>query len=286
MNLILKVTTFVQLALLVMLAQIPGTIQGKEITGDGVRLVMKTQSGNIMHLRAARGALEEEPASVAGPASETHRGRKNRKLNKSEDHLQPGGGHKSGNRKPQSNADNAQHAQPKHKQGHNKNSEKQHRQGDAQQKQQHGHHRPGKKAGAAGKNPENASSCRYAKSAWSECDAKTNMRTRVLSLKKGEQNCLPTRTIQKKCKKGCRYEKGTWSPCNNGQMTREDKLQTEVNGGQASDQSCDAVRKVNKKCKPAGNSGERKHNNGSNRNQKERKQKEKGTIHYFSHKSV
>lgn len=68
-------------------------------------------------------------------------------------------------------------------------------------------------------------------------------------------------------------------------MTREDKLQAEVNGGQASDQNCDAVRKVNKKCKPAGSSGERKHNNGSNRNQKERKQKEKGTILSFDPKS-
>ncbi|KPU77747.1 uncharacterized protein Dana_GF25045, isoform B [Drosophila ananassae] len=231
MNLILKLTTVVQLALLLRLAQIPGTTQGKEVTRDGVRLVMKTQSGNIMHLRAARGATEEEPAPVAGAPTETHRGRKNRKLNKSEDHLQPGGGHKTGNRKPQSGGDNGQHSQPKHKQGHNKNSEKQHRQGDAQQKQQHGHHRPGKKTGATGKNSEN----------------------------------------------GCRYDKGTWSPCNNGQMTREDKLQTEVSGGQASDQNCDAVRKVNKKCKPAGNSAERKHNNGSNRNQKERKQKEKGS---------
>lgn len=155
MNLILKLTTVVQLALLLMLAQIPGSTQGKEVTRDGVRLVMKTQSGNIMHLRAARGATEEEPAPVAGVPTETHRGRKNRKLNKSEDHLQPGGGHKTGNRKPQSGGDNGQHSQPKHKQGHNKNSEKQHRQGDAQQKQQHGHHRPGKKTGATGKNSEN-----------------------------------------------------------------------------------------------------------------------------------
>ncbi|KAH8303817.1 hypothetical protein KR018_008579 [Drosophila ironensis] len=281
MNLI-KLTTILQLALVLMLAQIPSTIQGEGVSRDGVRLVMKTQSGDIVRLRAARGALEEAAVTPAG--GESHRGRKNRKMNKSEDQQQAGG-HKAGSKKSQIGAENAagQNAQGKHKAGH-KNSEKQHRQGDKQQ--QHGHHRANKRTGAQ-ESRNSASTCRYAKSAWSECDNKTNMRTRVLSLKKGEQNCLPTRTIQKKCKKGCRYEKGAWSPCNNGQMTREDKLQTEANGG--SDQSCDSVRTVNKKCRPngsgngagAGNgsgAGAGKHNNGSNRSPKERKQKEKGGL--------
>lgn len=44
--------------------------------------------------------------------------------------------------------------------------------------------------------------CRYTKGSWTECDAKTNMRTRTLNLKKGESNCQSTRTVQKKCKKG------------------------------------------------------------------------------------
>lgn len=45
------------------------------------------------------------------------------------------------------------------------------------------------------------SQCRYTKGPWTECDAKTNTRSRTLSLKKGEQTCVQTRTIQKKCKK-------------------------------------------------------------------------------------
>ena len=45
--------------------------------------------------------------------------------------------------------------------------------------------------------------CRYVKGAWSDCDPKTNMRSRILTLKKGDQNtCEQTKTIQKKCKKG------------------------------------------------------------------------------------
>lgn len=48
--------------------------------------------------------------------------------------------------------------------------------------------------------------CRYSKGSWSECDSKTNMRSRTLTLKKGNQtSCEPTKTIQKKCKKGKKY---------------------------------------------------------------------------------
>lgn len=45
-------------------------------------------------------------------------------------------------------------------------------------------------------------SCRYDKSQWSDCNPDTNTRTRTLSLKKGDDDCIPTRMIQKKCKKG------------------------------------------------------------------------------------
>lgn len=45
-------------------------------------------------------------------------------------------------------------------------------------------------------------SCRYGKNPWTECDTKTNTRSRTLTLKKGDPACDPTRTIQKKCKKG------------------------------------------------------------------------------------
>lgn len=87
--------------------------------------------------------------------------------------------------------------------------------------------------------------CRYAKGGWSECDAKTNQRSRTLTLKKGNQtSCEPTKTMQKKCKKACRYEKGTWSECNaQGQMTRSDKLKP------GSDPSCEQKREITKKCK-------------------------------------
>ncbi|KAL3275006.1 hypothetical protein HHI36_019779 [Cryptolaemus montrouzieri] len=48
--------------------------------------------------------------------------------------------------------------------------------------------------------------CRYGKGAWSECDPKTNMRSRSLTLKKGNQTtCESTKTIQKKCKKGAGF---------------------------------------------------------------------------------
>ncbi|XP_060535432.1 pleiotrophin-like isoform X2 [Cylas formicarius] len=90
--------------------------------------------------------------------------------------------------------------------------------------------------------------CRYGKGAWSECDPKTNQRSRTLTLKKGNQtNCEPTKTVQKKCKKACRYEKGAWAECNpQGQMTRSDKLKT------GSDASCEQTRQITKKCKAKG----------------------------------
>lgn len=47
-----------------------------------------------------------------------------------------------------------------------------------------------------------ADSCRYTKGTWSECDPKSNTRSKTLTLKKGEGSCVQTRTIQKKCKKG------------------------------------------------------------------------------------
>lgn len=100
---------------------------------------------------------------------------------------------------------------------------------------------------------KNREPCRYVKGAWSDCDAKSNTRSRTLTLKKGDQaSCEQTKTIQKKCKKGsakksCRYEKGTWSECNpQGEMTRNDKLKAN------SDPSCEQNRQITKKCKAKG----------------------------------
>ncbi|XP_015585899.1 uncharacterized protein LOC107263335 isoform X2 [Cephus cinctus] len=96
--------------------------------------------------------------------------------------------------------------------------------------------------------------CRYAKDEWSECDAKTNTRTRTLNLKKGDKSCQETKIIQKKCKKGvaaksaCRYEKGTWGTCINQVMKRVDNLKSN------SDSNCDKTRSVSRRCKPETNS--------------------------------
>uniref|UniRef100_A0ABD2VWS3 Pleiotrophin/Midkine C-terminal domain-containing protein n=1 Tax=Trichogramma kaykai TaxID=54128 RepID=A0ABD2VWS3_9HYME len=89
-------------------------------------------------------------------------------------------------------------------------------------------------------------SCRYTKGQWSECDPKSNMRSRSLTLKKGDKTCEQSKTITKKCKKGkaCRYEKGNWSNCVNNNMVRVDNLKAN------SDFSCEKTRRITKKCKP------------------------------------
>ncbi|XP_065171839.1 uncharacterized protein [Atheta coriaria] len=95
---------------------------------------------------------------------------------------------------------------------------------------------------------KNRENCRYVKGPWTECDPKNNMRSRTLTLKKGDQStCESTKTIQKKCKKACRYEKGAWGDCNaQSQMTRNDKLKPN------SDPSCEQNRQITKKCKAKG----------------------------------
>ncbi|XP_059055395.1 uncharacterized protein LOC131849349 isoform X3 [Achroia grisella] len=91
---------------------------------------------------------------------------------------------------------------------------------------------------------KNREACRYVRGAWSECDSKTNIRSRMLTLKKGDpDNCERTKTIQKKCKKACRYEKSSWSECSpNGEMSRTDMLKAN------SDPTCDQSRRITKKC--------------------------------------
>ncbi|VVC37128.1 Hypothetical protein CINCED_3A003017 [Cinara cedri] len=44
--------------------------------------------------------------------------------------------------------------------------------------------------------------CHYEKTQWSPCDEKTNVKTRTLTLKKGDETCEKTKKIEKKCKKG------------------------------------------------------------------------------------
>jgi len=93
-----------------------------------------------------------------------------------------------------------------------------------------------------------SNSCRYTKGQWSECDPKTNKRTRTLSLKKGDKSCEQTKIIDKKCKKACRYEKGPWSSCVNGQLTRVDTLKANSDAT-----SCEKSRRMTKRCKPETN---------------------------------
>lgn len=46
-------------------------------------------------------------------------------------------------------------------------------------------------------------SCHYDKTPWSPCDDKTNMKTRTLTLKEGDETtCEKTKKMVKKCKKG------------------------------------------------------------------------------------
>ncbi|XP_058790642.1 uncharacterized protein LOC131663900 [Phymastichus coffea] len=106
----------------------------------------------------------------------------------------------------------------------------------------------------------NSQACRYNKGQWSECDHKTNMRTRTLTLKKGDKTCEQTKAISKKCKKdkACRYEKGQWSSCINQVITRVDNVKS------TSDPSCDKTRRMTKKCKTE---------NGGKKNNKDRSNK-------------
>ncbi|KAI9581328.1 uncharacterized protein LOC119638016 isoform X1 [Glossina fuscipes] len=140
----------------------------------------------------------------------------------------------------------------------------------SQKHQNHGKHSSDDKANkhnverAHSESEKASTTCRYAKSAWSDCDPQTNLRTRTLTLKKGDPNCLQTRTMEKKCKKPCRYEKGAWSECINGQMTREDKLKSTGGNEGRNDSNCETVRSINKKCNPSG---------GANKQRKERKNK-------------
>jgi hypothetical protein len=44
--------------------------------------------------------------------------------------------------------------------------------------------------------------CKYRKGSWSSCDPQTKVRTRTLTLKKGDATCEATKTMHKECKGG------------------------------------------------------------------------------------
>ncbi|XP_017864056.1 PREDICTED: uncharacterized protein LOC108614440 [Drosophila arizonae] len=240
---------------------------------NGASLVLKSYSGNVM-VRAAREAEPDKliPAATTPTTGGNKRVKNNRKSNKSNNQMQRAdavGARKPGSKKSSASTGKEQLQLQRHMikpQGEDHQ----------QQQQQHQHkHRASKRSGAKAKASEkgNGQSCRYVSSSWTDCDAKTNMRTRTMTLRKGESSCLPTRTVQKKCRKACRYEKGAWSECKAGQMTREDKVKVSEDG---SHQSCNQVRTISKKC----DSGTAAKNtaNGA-RSSKVRKHKEKGARH-------
>ncbi|XP_050422045.1 uncharacterized protein LOC126834284 [Adelges cooleyi] len=102
--------------------------------------------------------------------------------------------------------------------------------------------------------------CHYEKSQWSPCDDKTNVKTRKLTLKKGDETCEKIKTIEKKCKKACRYAKGTWSPCNtHNEMIRTDTLKDPS----TENSNCEKTRQITKKCKSKGrgNKGNKQNRN-------------------------
>ncbi|KAH8416329.1 hypothetical protein KR222_008282 [Zaprionus bogoriensis] len=250
---------------------------------SGAHLVMETRDGDV-HVRPAReaSASQDLPATLpaATPATGTLGGgagggaggnkrvkNNNKKANKSQqqqqqNHMQSmsggagagtaAGGRKSGHKKFSSVVAGEEPLQRGGKQ-----------QRQANKHQQEHQHRAGKRSG--GKKPsEKVAACNYTKSSWTECDAKTKMRTRTLSLKEAQANCPTTRTVQRKCRNACRYEKGVWTECVAGKMTREDKLKPTVDGSPQPD--CNAVRMQEKDCKLG----------GGQRSNKERKHKKKG----------
>lgn len=266
------------------------------------KLVMAMESGDVLVRRAARGAnvdgVDDSAANVDAAAVGSGKRNKNgnnsnKKQNKSTD--ASNGGRKQDKKFSATVGGQAQqhHGSGNGNGGNNGNGKGRQRQQLPRAQQHQGHGKRGGNGNGNGSgsgtkvrmesvektstSEKSQSSCRYAKGAWTDCDPKTNVRTRTLTLKKGEANCLATRTMQKKCKKPCRYEKGAWSECLNGQMTRQDKLKsTTTNNPTAAtdtadanaDSSCEPMRKITKRC----NVGGAKMANKSN---KERKHKDK-----------
>ncbi|KAL5009509.1 hypothetical protein ScPMuIL_011814 [Solemya velum] len=96
-----------------------------------------------------------------------------------------------------------------------------------------------------------AKGCKYQLGEWTECDEKTNTRSRTLELRSGDTTlCQAVKIFYRKCKRPCRFKKGQWSECDETHLM--ERVDTLV--GQSND-FCDATRKITKKCgkgKPGG----------------------------------
>ncbi|XP_075164328.1 uncharacterized protein LOC142236924 [Haematobia irritans] len=270
------------------------------------KLVLSLESGDVL-VRAARGASVDKQQQNPTPTVVTNNNGKrqkgngnNKKLNKNSATRENGGsamplggtgGRKHLEKKFSASSGLSHGAQLQQQQQQqqpgngNKSSKRQMLKSQSHQGKRSGNKgiRDGDEM-SSGASAKTTSTCRYSKSVWSECDAKTNTRSRTLSLKKGDASCQQTRTMEKKCKKPCRYEKGAWSECINGQMTREDKLKatggTESTSSSSSSpssllsSSCEPIRSISKKCNPNNGAASSKQANG---NKRERKNKDKGS---------
>lgn len=131
------------------------------------------------------------------------------------------------------------------------------------------------KSGTRHDHANGGADCQYVKGAWSECNLSANIKTRTLTLKKGqdETKCEKVKTVEKKCKKvrGCKYEKGAWSKCNsNNEMTRTDNLRNP----NESDVSCEKTKLITKTCK---NKSKTDRNNNKGQQKRKHKQQQDAT---------
>ncbi|XP_039963521.1 uncharacterized protein LOC120776701 isoform X2 [Bactrocera tryoni] len=216
------------------------------------KLVMAMESGDVLVRRAARGANVEggddsasnvDAAAVGGgKRNKNGNNNNNKKLNKSSD--ASNGGRKQD--KKFSAAIGGQAQQQHHGSGNGNGSGKGRQRQQLRSQQHQGHGKRGGNGNGSG----------------------SGAKVRMESVEK-------TSTSEKS---PCRYEKGAWSECTNGQMTRQDKLKSAITTNPTvatdttdtnPDSSCEAMRKITKRC----NVGGAKMANKSN---KERKHKDKG----------
>lgn len=107
----------------------------------------------------------------------------------------------------------------------------------------------GRTRGRDGRKKNKPVPCRYTRGEWNECDKATGMRTRTLTLKKGDETCERTKTESKKCKAAgeCKYQRSSWSECDSATNQRTRTLS--LKRGDAT--TCEATRTETKPCKAA-----------------------------------
>ncbi|XP_046583298.1 uncharacterized protein LOC124290590 isoform X4 [Haliotis rubra] len=93
--------------------------------------------------------------------------------------------------------------------------------------------------------------CKYQKGNWSECDPMTKKMTRTLTLVKGSDQCPPSKTRQRRCRKrkssrkACKYNRGPWSQCD----PVTNKMQRTMTLKRGDRDACDPIKKVTRQCR-------------------------------------